>query len=286
MEKTKISAIEKNVFPKALESIDIEKFPWHNYRGNIDSDKLHSSQALCIDVFGTLGKSKNLNLICRKMAEDLNIPGDGPWEIKLEWKEKDNLLKERRPTQIDAVAISPQSIILFECKFTENLGSCSQTKTVIKGGNKGKTPCNGNYAQQINSANGKESFCALTGKGILYWKHIPKIFHFDCTTEYNPCPFRKNWFQLMRNLTMADAIPKKAAVIVLYPEHPKAQTKKWHDSAEYQEFCTKITKDAPKLVHYSYQKFIEKLKYIDPESRIWVELQNWVDGKIKRVFEK
>jgi hypothetical protein len=62
--KSTIEAIKKNLFPEAHKAIsDWETFPWHNHNGVIQTYKPESSQALAIDVFGTIKVSEERHRI-------------------------------------------------------------------------------------------------------------------------------------------------------------------------------------------------------------------------------
>ena len=150
----RIQIIRDNIFPGAWEAIeDWDTFRWH--RGAYQK---HSSQALAIDFFGTFKNSKDKVLILNQLAKRINLPISKNWEVDLEWRDPDNILCElsRAKTQVDAVAISENSLIFFECKFTErDGGSCYQPR---------HGECNGSYEDQVNPINNVRSKCALWGK--------------------------------------------------------------------------------------------------------------------------
>ena len=201
MNQTIRTQLEHNIFPAAHQACEPwEAFPWHaGQDGAIDTHVGHSSQALAIDVFGTIKTSTDRDTILDAIAQTIGLPTGGPWDLTLEWTARPSLLNEPRPTQVDVYAESPHSVILFECKFTEqDGGACSQT---VKRND--SIPCNGNYVPQINHENGLTSRCALSGKGIQYWDIIPKVFHLDVQTDYRPCPFAGPAYQWMRNLVAA-----------------------------------------------------------------------------------
>ena len=189
--------IMSNIFRAAHTAVEPwEEFPWHRGSdGKIDAYKKHSSQALAIDVFGSLKMSPDQDTILNHLAKELDLPIEGSWEIDLEWKDPKNLLKERRQTQVDVVACNRKSLIFFECKFTEaDGGSCSQPAPIRYGLNKGLKQCNGSYEKQTNPVNKKIERCALTGKGIRYWNVIPQIFDYITDVDYTPCPFKGSWY--------------------------------------------------------------------------------------------
>jgi len=84
-------------------------------RGNMNDSV--PSQALVIDVFGTINVSKDKDRILGALARECGLPDDGPWTLKLEWKDPKNLLCEPRPTQVDAIAFGSRSLLVIECKF-------------------------------------------------------------------------------------------------------------------------------------------------------------------------
>lgn len=110
-----------------------------------------------------------------------------PVTLKLEWIDRDALLNEPIPTQVDAFAFGQRAVLVIECKFTEGGGGCTQPNPRRKGAHKGLRQCNGDYAIQINPVNGVEARCALTGKQIRYWEIIPKIFGLDAEEDSRPC---------------------------------------------------------------------------------------------------
>ncbi|MHA1972495.1 MAG: PGN_0703 family putative restriction endonuclease [Candidatus Hodarchaeales archaeon] len=96
----------KQMIATARAAIDLSTFPWHQ------AEKIHSSQALAIDVFGTIKQSPNRNLILNSIAEKIGLEKNGNWFLELEWKDPDNLVQEHRQTQVDAVAWN-DSYVLF-----------------------------------------------------------------------------------------------------------------------------------------------------------------------------
>lgn len=207
--KAIFEAIKSNLYSASHSAIsDWDRFPWHTHRGVIQTHKRHSSQALSIDVFGTIKVSKERDRILSAMARQCSVPDAGPWTLELEWTDPNNLLREPRPTQVDAIAFGRAALLVIECKFTEGGGGCSQHKPIKKGANRGIRQCNGDYAPQTNVVNEITAHCALTGKGLRYWESIPGIFGLDAAKEYRPCPFRDEAYQWMRNVVLADTLAK------------------------------------------------------------------------------
>src|SRR4051812_36121471 len=106
-----LDAIKFNLFPASHAAIlNWSEFPWHRDRaGIIQTHKPQSSQALAIDVFGTIKVSKERHRILCALAQRCGIPGEGSWEVKLEWTDPTGILCEPRPTQVDAVAFGQRS---------------------------------------------------------------------------------------------------------------------------------------------------------------------------------
>ena len=289
MDQDTRTRLEQNIFPAAHQACEPwEKFPWHAGReGAIDSYVAHSSQALAIDVFGTIKTSANRDTILDAFAQTMGLPTGGPWTITLEWAARASLFNETHPPQVDVYAESPQSVILFECKFTEqDGGACSQT---IK--RNGATPCNGNYVEQINHENDITGRCALSGKGIQYWDIIPKVFHLDAEADYQPCPFAGPAYQWMRNLVVAYKVArqknKQPAVVIVYADHPGLPMAKNVRSKEWTQFARTVKQAQVPLHVRSYQDMLtlvqETTKQGSGEQTLWKELGEWVNGKISAI---
>ncbi len=248
MDQATRTRLEHNIFPAAHQACEPwEKFPWHKW-----AHAAHSSQALAIDVFGTIKTSANCDKILDALAKTLGLPTGGPWTITLEWTARPTLLNEPRPTQVDVYAENPQSVILFECKFTEqDGGACSQTVKRTK-----TSPCNGNYVQQINHENDMTSRCALSGKGIQYWDIIPKVFHLDAEADHLPCPFAGPAYQWMRNLVVAYKVArqknKQPAVVIVYAESPGLPMAQKVRSKAWTQFARTVKQDQVPLHVRSY----------------------------------
>jgi hypothetical protein len=125
--------VRANLFHAAHAAIpDWSTFPWHRDReGNIQAHKPWSSQALAIDVFGTIEQSPERDLILDRLAIELDLPPGGPWKVELEWTDPANSLRERKRTQVDAAAFGSRAAILFECKFTEPGGGAAKSPLVM-----------------------------------------------------------------------------------------------------------------------------------------------------------
>lgn len=296
MEAQKRREIEANLFPASWAAVEPwDKFPWHLARDRQpDTHKPHSSQALAISVFGTLKTAAQAerDRILAAIARKVGVPGDGPWAIDLEWCDPDNVMKEKRKTQVDAIARSPHAQVLFECKFTEpDGGPCSQKDPLQRGAHKGTIQCNGNYEPQGNTANGRHARCALTGKSIRYWEVIPDVFRYEAGVSYIPCPFSGPWFQWMRNLTVAfetgRASGRKSAFVVAYADAPGLPMADQIHSAEWQRFCGALAPEALPLKPISVQDIaatgVKATAAAGLDAAKWRELSGWLDRRISGV---
>ncbi len=285
-----ILKLQSNLFPESHIAIsDWEKFPWHlNSLENTDTYKPHSSQALAIDVFGTLKYHPGSAQILNAFVAELSLPPSDVWNVYLEWESPTNPLKEiNKHTQVDAMAECWGNIIFFESKFTEpDGGVCSQIKPLTRGAHKGMVQCNGNYVLQSNPVNGIDSRCALTGKGIRYWDVIPEVFNIDPNCDYFPCPFAGPTYQWMRNITNAYAVAQerdyRAAFCLIYADREGLPVAEMVRSPRWQEFLSTVRSDRISVSHISYQEFL-KLAIEADDHAIWRELKDWVERKIADV---
>lgn len=283
----KLAAIQHNLFPAAHAAIaDWHGFEWHrDKKGEPQTDKVHSSQALAIDVFGAVAAAPSgaRDAILDALAVHAELEAGGPWQIALEWCDPDNLLREPRQTQVDAIAFGARSIMVIECKFTETGGSCSQTRKLTKGPAKGLRQCTGRYALQAHPVSRVASSCTLSGKGIRYWDVIPRVFALDPQAVHDPCPFRGETFQWMRNMVLADELGRhhgKAARCLIacaagggFPTEGKARDWNW---------LPPIAEAATPPLAISYQDLASLAADVDPAAT-WNALGRWIDGKVSAV---
>ena len=298
MDENTRQRIEANLFFAAHPSIaDYDSFPWHPNAKHVDTWRPNSSQALAIDLFGTLKTAleQERNLILDKFAAELGLPVGGRWYVDLEWLDERNRLHEdsKGRTQVDAIARSPHCVILFECKFTEEAGSCSQTRAVVKknGEEEEVRPrqCNGRYELQINPRKKTKGAnrCALSAKGILYWDVIPKVFHRVADVDYDPCPFSGSNFQLMRNSILAWRLAQDdrlaPAFVALYADSPSFAFPKSLESGDFEKFRSTLRDDQITCRAVSYQSFLRSALSAVPDGgpgAKWRELSAWIDEKI------
>jgi hypothetical protein len=268
-------AIIANMFPAAHGAIeDWDKFKWH---GAAQSPR--SSQMLAIDVFGTLKvcSQASRDAVLAEIARRSGIRPDGPWEIELEWQDGRNRLREYTPTQVDAVAISPHAMLLFECKFTEAGGGCSQTRK----DSIGRIACNGSYTAQENPQNGLINRCSLSGKGIDYWNWAHEIFGVEIENDHAPCPFAFDAFQWMRNSALASAIReqdgKQTRVLAVYADAPHLKTA---HKVQTGRLGLAPLHPQDEILPISYHNLIRLAAAADP-STLWDELLAWIEAKIE-----
>jgi hypothetical protein len=290
MQAARRRSIEANLFPYAHPAVEPwDKFRWHSAAGeSCDTWKEHSSQALAIDVFGTLKMHPGRDAALDALAVELGLPTGGPWEVALEWRDPDNWLHEKTRTSVDAMARSPKALILFECKFSErDGGDCSQTHPILAGRHKGMRQCNGYYAPQVNPVNKLEARCALTAKGIGYWDHVPAVFGFPAEASMAPCPFAGGWFQWMRNLTTCYAVAQqhgqRAAFVVAYADGPGLHMAQRVKLADWQWLTNRVEPNAVILRALSVQTLLGLAQKAAPQDPIWPELLTWVERKVSSV---
>jgi hypothetical protein len=299
MDPEKRRLIEANLFPHARPAVEPwDEFPWHpNGTNRCATDRPHSSQALAIDVFGTLmtASQKDRDAILDRLVERLGLPAGGPWYVKLEWKDAANRMKEWRKSQIDTVARSPKCLIFFECKFKEEDGGpCSQTRALSSGANKGIVQCNGRHEIQHNPVKKSMARCSLTGKGIRYWEVIPELFLYRNDADYNPCPFAGPWFQWMRNLTCCWLTARQEqltpAFVLSYadgPGLPMAEKIAGKRSAEWTAFTSRLRPGAMCFKPISFQQLVagaeQAVADVAGDVWVWQDLGQWVQRKISDV---
>ncbi len=284
---SKLASIRRNVFPPAHDAIaDWYAFDWHrDQRGEPQADKVQSSQALAIDVFGAIGAApcQARDAILDALASLAGLPPGGPWRIELEWRDPANLLREPRQTQVDAIAVGANTIMVIECKFTETGGCCSQTNKVPKGPAKGLRQCNGRYELQTHPVSGVAASCTLSGKGIRYWYVIPQIFDLDPIATHDPCPFSGQAFQWMRNMVLASELGrtsgKAARCLIAYAAGGGFATEA---KASDMRWLPPSAAGATSPFAVSYQQVARLAAEVDG-ALTWKELSRWIGRKVETV---
>ncbi len=285
-------AIRDNLFLEAASAILTQKdFPWHRDRtGDVTAKLIQSSQALAIDVFGTLQSLEGPTQVIDALLAQWGLISKGAQKLYLEYTVPKITLCEPRSTQIDAVIESDTSIIFIECKFTEaDGGSCSQVNPLGgKSPNRGKVQCTGNYASQVNPVNRKRSPCALTGKGVRYWELVPSVLSIANEVDHLPCPFKDGWYQWMRNLvacrSIAESTGKQGAFVILYADGPFSMAKKIR-SLDWQKFQALTAGKAVPLITMSYQELLAlaTATAVPADVSVMKRLSAWVDRKVTKV---
>jgi hypothetical protein len=273
-----VDQIQQNLFPEAHESI-WRAFPWHS-----GAHQQHSSQALAIDVFGTVQSHPLCDLLVSELvttvfaAQMSDIAQQG-WTVKLEERVPADLFGEPRPTQLDVLLENDTAVLVLECKFTEAGGPCSQPPE----------QCNGRYEMQTNPKNGKQARCALTGKGVEYWRWIPRYFTLDNAQSYDPCPFAGPAYQYMRNLLVAGRMARwnkrHGAFGVVYVEGERfpMAVEVTDAKSEWGRFQNLLRSDCVVSVGaISYQALLESWCEAHPADTTLYELAKWVRQKIER----
>lgn len=271
--------IRQNLFPAAHESI-WRAFAWHG-----GAHQPHSSQALAIDVFGTVQNHPLCDLLVSELvttvfgAQMSGVAQQG-WTVKLEFRVPPDMFGEPRPTQLDVLLENDTAVVVLECKFTEAGGPCRQPRE----------QCNGRYEMQTNPKNGKRARCALTGKGVEYWRWIPRYFVLDNAQSYDPCPFAGPAYQYMRNLLVAARMARwnkrRGAFGVVYVEgeHFAMAVGVANANSEWGQFRNLLRSDCVVSVGaISYQELLESWCKAHPADTTLYELAKWVREKIERV---
>lgn len=284
-----IGAVQKNIFPGAHDAI-WQAFSWHK-----GAASLHSSQALAVSVFGTVAthplRDDLIDAMLRLVFEWDSV-GDSDWRVDLERTLAASLLGERKPTAVDVLLHNETSVVFLECKFTEpGGGPCSQPKPRSSGRHKGLMQCDGNYREQVNPINKRTARCALSAKGVQYWKHVPVYFDLDNDRDYEPCPFAGPAYQYMRNVLAVGQWTKRkkqvraAFGLVYVAGEPFPMSVEIADpQSEWGRFVACLRPDSPIAVQsVSYQRLLETWMQRVPEDPILTGLAAWVAQKVRDV---
>jgi hypothetical protein len=293
MDETTWQRVRSNIFKAAWPvALALPRTAWHtNDDGKIDADVVNSSQSIAIDIFGTLKQSNERSTLLNALASDLGLPENQHWNVEIEHKIEPNVLGEHRRTQIDAFAEGPNSFFVIECKFTEaGGGACSQPNPIADGPHKGLRQCNGRYELQVNPANGKRGFCALTEKGIRYWQHIPALFALSDVGSHSPCPFSGENYQWMRNIVLCAALSTHRRVpggfILAFAARAGLSMSDKVASGAWSSMLRLRSQSAVPVRAISFQELVARAQSLmtSPESQaVWRKLGSWIDDKITRV---
>ena len=252
-----------------------------------------SSQALAIDVFGTLQSMESRHAVVQACLRSMSLEWPAEeWNLGAEYSLDRNLLGEPRPTQVDYLAESSAGLLLFECKFTESDGgACSQPQPLRYGAHRGMRQCNANYELQTNPITGEHYRCALTAKGVRYWEHVHSVLGIEPSFDYRPCPFSGGWYQWMRNLVAARALSiakgVPSAFIVVFADGPFPMARKVR-VAEWNELISRTTGREVPMAAMSYQSLLAlALRVASSVDRaVLTELHDWVERKVRSVIQR
>ena len=166
-----------------------------------------SSQALAQSVFANLRWHGKLGLLADLRGEDrLPIFPSGVVRPRYTWSAAPgleleyhvNYLGEPRPTSVD-VLFGDNYRVAVECKLSEvEIGSCSRPELGPSDSNYETDHCDGAYTCQ----RGRSERCALTERGIAYWRYIPGLLTGPADADMRTCPLRST-YQLVRNILAA-----------------------------------------------------------------------------------
>jgi hypothetical protein len=224
---------------------------WEKGRLEARSAVFHSSQALCVSVFGALdGHPKSAEII-RAVCDyaGVQVPSDEP-VIECEVRSHRDLLNEygtNNPTSPDALIRWPNFVLTVESKFREQLGRCGQVKKTEDG-----QACSGNHEEGSDLRTKTDATCRLTiqeGKRTprLYWEVGKSVFLPEIlAVPRRPCPFADGSYQLMRNINFAAAFAAKEGLpsygfIVAYVA--AASSAKKHMGAQINRFREMLLPD-------------------------------------------
>jgi hypothetical protein len=287
------AAIRTNLFEAAHYLVD--ELPvnlWHRDRsGALTATRPHSSQALALDVLGTIRELPSLQSVAVAWADLLKLPRFGPVSIQPEFMIERALLGEPKSTQFDALISGEAASALFECKFTErDGGSCSQTAKRELPDGRMVAQCNGRYAPQKNPHSTRrpqtEDSCALTAKGVRYWEYIPDVLGVRADVVHPVCPFAGGTYQWMRNLVAAHALTRSLgrphAFVIAYAEGPFAMPRKVKSKA-WRQFTARLA-GAVELREVSFQSLIAVARHASAPSDTVIldRLARWVEGKVRK----
>jgi hypothetical protein len=245
-----------NVHPDALAHVR----EWPPSRWHSGSVQPHSSQALCVSVFGTLAHKRKrtatlAEIIAKGGIADL-VPGTP--RIVCEEVGQPTLLNElgtrTTPTSVDVFATWAGGVLAIESKFLEvGFGRCSQP---------GRGQCSGNFESGSDLKANTPAPCRLMvwdGKRSprTYWDISRSLFRPDVVTPpRRPCPFAGPSFQLMRNLCFAAAAAQRRGggcrfgFLVAYVEASPSATAVERELEEFKDLLLDDVRPRVGLISY------------------------------------
>ncbi len=202
-------------------------FPWQRPElGALPAaDRLHSSQAFCLSVWGTFAAERG----GRVRSEVAALAGDqgfsaeidaarGRFEITFEDVDRQRLNENSAPTNLDALLRFRGLAVAVESKLTESFGSCSQA---------GKTPkkCSGVFGPGSDLKTRTNAACRLDlpdgrRSARAYWDVMRRLSKDDAYPTGQPCAFAGPAYQVMRVIaSAAQAGYPEWRAIFAYPAH-------------------------------------------------------------------
>jgi len=262
----------------AVDYFKRKKIKWHKER-----DNLLSSQILCVNIFFPL---KNHTSLLDGFLREFYPSLAGVTDIDFEYIGKENYFNElggrgynRTSTDVSIEwedTTGKSNLLLIEFKFTEpNFGECS------KSGNPDQQRCN--HAELIISS--PKTQCYRSEKQRTYWDTIlspqgPFIVEMLSKTRY--CPFRYDFYQLMRNQLLAHHITEDKGsgfhfveFAVCYDEGNKTLLHLSHPVAGDTNPFTSwklFLKNPSSFKHFTIQQLLE---YIENTDNLPSELEQW-----------
>jgi hypothetical protein len=259
---------QPNIFPAAWPVVQT----WSELDWGRGAVSRRSSQALAVDVFGTIALSPARDAVLDAFAAELGLPSGEPWQVDIEWWDQENALGESQSTPMDVVLRSPRLLLCVECKFAEpDGGVCKQTKP----GKHLPAQCNGAYIEQVNPRNGLLAHCALTAKGARYWDWVPRLFIVSANQDHQPCPFAGPWYQWMRLMAItasaAEREGRQPAFAVVYVDAP------WLSMArkDWTSFRAVLREGAMSFRTLSFQRVLALAATAAPDDPVWPD---WPHG--------
>lgn len=278
MSDANLETIYRNIFPGAhWAASKLRRSDWHKY-----ASSPRSSQALAVDVFGTIAVHPIRHEVMNRLAARVGLPAALDWKLEFEWSDPDNKLSEtRHQTQVDVVATSDaaNALLLLECKFHETGGDCTQYR---------EKRCDGRHPGPAQAGSEAVHRCVLTGKGIRYWLFVPEVFEPNDIFAGDVCPFSGENYQWMRNLALRAALEneaaKKAGLIVVYADRTGLPMNDKISSGAWLKSLPLRPEAARRIATSTYRELI-RLAIAAAASAgepltLWNDLAKWTDDKI------
>jgi hypothetical protein len=290
-----LDAVRQNIYPGALAHVR----DWDAHRLDANAHVKHSSQALCISVFGTIAANQHRKELTQEILREagvLLVVADEPnleCEVRDDWE----LLRERggqHSTCPDVLITWPDVVLTVESKFTERPDACGQPKprrrTVDAGGEMRKAvvaACSGNYEPGSDLVTSSLAPCRLTVKdgpreARRYWEIAPRLFRPEVIkSPQKPCPFADGRYQLMRNLGYAAAWAERAGLADF--GFLLAYAGGWRRAAEtkevYEKFHAMLLPDVVGRVgSITYEQIAALLRHSG--DRDGIALADWIDERL------